>query len=30
MMRAALKRIVGTEGLSPDVFEIATKSLGKD
>jgi len=30
MMRAALERIVGTEGLSPDVFEIATKSLGKN
>jgi aminopeptidase N len=29
-MRAALERIVGTEGLSPDVFEIATKSLGKN
>jgi len=27
-MRAALERIVKTEGLSPDVFEIATKSLG--
>jgi aminopeptidase N len=27
-MRAALERIVRTEGLSPDVFEIASKSLG--
>jgi len=27
-MRAALERIVGTKDLSPDVFEIASKSLG--
>ncbi len=28
LMRAALERIAGTEGLSPDVYEIATKTLG--
>jgi aminopeptidase N len=28
-MQAALDRIASTEGLSPDVFEIASKSLGK-
>jgi hypothetical protein len=26
-MQAALQRIAGTEGLSPDVYEIATKTL---
>lgn len=28
LMRAALDRIAGSEGLSPDVYEIASKSLG--
>ena len=28
LMQAALERIAGTEGLSPDVYEIATKTLG--
>jgi hypothetical protein len=27
-MRAALDRIAGSEGLSPDVYEIASKALG--
>jgi hypothetical protein len=27
-MRAALDRIAGSEGLSPDVYEIASKTLG--
>jgi hypothetical protein len=29
-MRRALERIAGTEGLSPDLFEVATKSLADD
>jgi hypothetical protein len=28
-MRAELSRILAAEGLSPDVFEIASKSLGE-
>jgi aminopeptidase N len=27
-MKAQIERIAGTEGLSPDVYEIATKTLG--
>lgn len=29
LMQAALERIAGSEGLSPDVYEIATKALGR-
>jgi aminopeptidase N len=28
LMRAALERILGTESLSKDVYEVASKSLG--
>jgi aminopeptidase N len=28
LMKSALERIAGTEGLSPDVYEVATKTLG--
>ena len=29
LMQAALERIAGSEGLSPDVYEIATRALGR-